>query len=420
MASIRPRILAVLHGFIPSAMITVVKPLVELHRAGRLRARIILESLATPGDIRRADLVVFCRNMEPKHASLLDAARARRIPFLYDLDDNLFEVPPDCDVGRYCRAPERQAMLTEYLRAADLVRVYSKTLEARVAALNPRVERTFAPIDLDQVAVAPASQPTDEISIVYATSRVRDDLSRIFLPALGRVLAEYPGRVRAHFWGHKPAILPTGASHHRPVCQYDHFLRRFSRAGFQIGLAPLADDQFYRSKTNNKFREYGACGIAGIYSNVDVYSDCVTDGRTGLLAANNSDDWYGAMVRLIEDRPLRTGIQERARACVREHYSQGKFEQVFWREIEDLLGSPARRLPGPPCKKALTSPKAPSLKRGGVLRRIRQLGPQGTWNSLRWAANDGWTLLRLRCRLWTPLADLRERLSRGRGLPPSL
>jgi len=432
MTAIRPRVLAVLHGFIPSAMITVVKPLVQLHRAGRIDARITLESRAAPRDIGRADLVVFCRNMEPKYAGLLDAARTRGVPILYDLDDDLFEVPPDCDVARYCRAPERQAMLAEYLRAASLVRVYSKTLEAKVAALSPRVERTFAPIDLGQVEKGTGTfcrngpsgaahkrylspfPPQEPVSIVYATSRVRDELSRIFLPALCRVLEERPGRVRAHFWGHKPATLPPGACYHRAVRQYDRFLRRFSRAGFQIGLAPLGDDLFYRSKTNNKFREYAACGIAGIYSNVDVYSDCVTDGQTGLLVPNDPDRWHDAMLRLVDDGALRSAIQRQARAYVRQHYSQEKFEEVFWRQIQGLLASrPGRN--GAAAVMSSQSPLAASPRprhapagnlvgrwlaaARHVLGHLRRHGLGRTMTALGWALSDQWMLLRLRYRL---------------------
>jgi hypothetical protein len=450
MTPIRPRVLAVLPGFIPSTMITTVKPLVQLHRAGRVKARITLESLTAPGDIRWADLVVFGRNVEPAYASLLDAALARRIPILYDLDDNLFEIQPDCDPTGHFRSPELQAMLTEYVQAASLVRVYSKPLAARIAALNPRVERTFAPVDLKLLPAAPATRAADDISIVFVTSRIRDELSQIFLPALSRVLQAFAGRVTAHFWGDKPPLLPPGAVYHRPICHYEHFLRRFSRAGFQIGLAPLRDDVFCRSKTNNKFREYGACGIAGIYSNFAVYADCVSDGETGLLVENHPDRWHEAMLRLIEDRPLRSGIQERARAYVREHYSQEKFEQLFLRQIEELLGSAAAargragrsRLPRPaivrrppatgvspppggaqagpvPLSAAGRGRKRPLVLRAlGRARRLaahlRHYGLRRTRTALGWNANDRRMFIQLRYQLWTPLTDLRVWLASGR------
>lgn len=111
----RPRILAVLPGFIPSTMITVVKPLVNLHRAGRISARIVLESQAGRNDTDWADAIVLCRNTEPRHAPLLAAARSRGTPLIYDLDDNLFELPPNCEGLSRLREASRQAMLTEYL-----------------------------------------------------------------------------------------------------------------------------------------------------------------------------------------------------------------------------------------------------------------------------------------------------------------
>ena len=70
-----------------------------------------------------------------------------------------------------------------------------------------------------------------------------------------------------------------------------------------------------------------------------MYSDCVTDGQTGLLVENDPDRWYEAMLRLVEDAALRAAIQRQARAHVCEHYSQERFEEVFWKQIEGLLGS---------------------------------------------------------------------------------
>jgi hypothetical protein len=394
----------VLPGFIPSTMITVVKPLVNLHRSGRVFARIVLEAQAGRNDVDWADAIVFCRNAAPRHAPLLAAARRRGTPLIYDLDDNLFELPPNCEgLPRVCEGP-RQAMLEEYLRAATLVRVYSQPLADRVAALNPRVVRTFAPVDLSLVPPERETRLPGPIKIVYATSRTQDALCEIFWPALTRILARHAGRVEAHFWGGRPPPPARGCPaalgnirHHGLICHYDRFLRRFSRAGYDIGLAPLPDDVFYRSKTNNKFREYGASGIAGIYSHNDVYSDCVRQEVSGLLVPNDADAWYDAMERLIEDEALRTRIQRQARRYVREHYGQEKFEQLFLEQLHDVLGMAAAPVP----LKVASSPLPAAAESAvpGFFRRLsdqawrslgtlRRLGPRQAWTALRWFVND--------------------------------
>ena len=51
------------------------------------------------------------------------------------------------------------------------------------------------------------------------------------------------------------------------------------------------------------------CGVAGIYSDVEVYADCVRHGQTGLLVANNAEAWYRALRKLVDDASLRKIIQ---------------------------------------------------------------------------------------------------------------
>ncbi len=189
-----PRVVAILPRLCPSTWINIVKPLVALHAAGRVRAWITLEGLASPRNVREADMVVFCRNVRPDRAELLRAAVVSGVPVLYDLDDNFFELPPDSTAGRIFAQPENLAMLTEYLVASSLVRVYSRPLLARALALNPHVEMVASAVDLGQVR-RPANPPGGPLKLIYATSRLDDSLGRIFLPALRRLMDEEGPRV---------------------------------------------------------------------------------------------------------------------------------------------------------------------------------------------------------------------------------
>jgi hypothetical protein len=401
---------AILPRLCPSTWIDIVKPLVALHEAGRVRARVTLESTAAPRDVHESDLVVFCRNVRPDRAELLRTAVAAGVPVLYDLDDNFFELSPETDSGRVFAQPEQLAMLTEYLSTASLVRVYSRPLLARAGLLNPRVEMVASAVDLRQVR-RPEKSLGGAVKLIYATSRLDDSLGRIFLPALQRLLEEEGPRVEAHFWGPRPPAELPAVRHHAVVYDYDRFLRRFSAAGFEIGLAPLADDVFHRSKTNTKFREYGACGIAGVYSDVEVYSDCVRHGETGLLVANDTERWYRALRQLVDDAHLRKQIQQQARVEIEDHYSQEQFEIVFLRQIEQLVGSARPRQTGK-VHAVQAVPRAQCIQSRGCPRVLRLLGliPHSLqhlrrhgwarcWNTLRWLVSSSWSMAWLQWRL---------------------
>jgi len=101
---------------------------------------------------------------------------------------------------------------------------------------------------------------------------------------------------------------------------YTDFIRFQASRNWAIGLAPLCDNSANRAKTNNKYREYGACRIAGIYSDMPPYQGCVEDGLTGLLAGPSSEAWLSAILRLALQPDERYRIAGQAESDVREKY----------------------------------------------------------------------------------------------------
>lgn len=343
-----PQVLAILPGFMPSTLMCVVRPFLGLQQAQKIRCRVALEAYFDVAALQWADLVVFCRNVEPRYEYILDAVLASGVPYVYDIDDNLFEVPADLVDGQYYRAPERTGLLTRYLKSASLVRVYSTVLLERISPLNRHTLQIPAVLDWRLIRTR-RDAPGDKVKIVYATSRRDDHLFPIFTQALQRVMRDYDGRVEAHFLGFQPVEFQGKPHIHfrKYSPNYDQYMRSFSSSGYDIGLAPMVDDDFHRAKTNNKFREYGASGIAGIYSDVPLYSAWVENGKTGLLVENQPEAWYAAMVRLIENPTLRQQIAQFARDKIRELYSEEQFEQEWQRQIQSVLSQPATEFPTP-------------------------------------------------------------------------
>ena len=317
------RVLAILPGLSPSALLTVVKPLAALHRAGEIIADFTLEAWVSSRQLERADIVVFNRNTEPYYGTILEQVLTLGKPVIYDLDDNFFELPLFYQNELPYRTESYTIQLERYLTSANLVRVYSNALRGKVLQLNPQVVRIKGSVDFSLLPASPPLRDPNRVRIVYATSRsTKDDLADLFLEDLKEILSVYREKVEVFFWGYHPSTLRGHPSVRFLdfIPDYDRFFKIFARFGFDIGLAPLRDEVFYRSKSNNKFREYGACRIAGIYSNIEVYSQCITHGQTGLLVSHRPEAWFKAISHLIENPALREGIQEQACQFVREHY----------------------------------------------------------------------------------------------------
>lgn len=330
-------VLVILPGFIPSTIIGVLRPLAELERRSEINLRVTLSnfSIFISSNIDWCDVAIFCRNCEVNDLQFLYELKRKGKKVVYEVDDNFEEIPLTTDIGMYHRSFFRLHVLKRFFSLSDVTRVYSERLLQRSVAHGARPQLIRSYFDKSIIDGCLKPLPDGIVRIAYPTGRIDDgELEERIFSATRMLLEKYSGKVEFHLWRKalpKQLLGVKGVVINKGMTNYDNFIRSFFQAGFDIGLAPGVDNPFFHSKTNNKYREFGGCGIAGVYSNFLPYSNSVIHEHSGLLAGSSTSEWVEAIERLILDANLRSRITKNAAEDVYSYYS---FESSIesWRE----------------------------------------------------------------------------------------
>jgi hypothetical protein len=271
-------------------------------------------------DFERHTVPLVVRCGDPLLKLWVDLLRRAGHPYLYYIDDNFWELQDNSPVGRYYRDPDVRESLALAVSQASQVLTNSEVLALYLGRFSERLRVLPAFFDFS-LTDGCVPEETSELRIGFAGSANRADDLELIRPIIEPVLHCVPNSV-FEFCGAMPAGVRVGerVRFFRYTDSYADFIRFQASRNWAIGLAPLRDHEANRAKTNNKYREYGACGIAGVYSNIPPYQDSVIPGTTGLLADTTTEAWLSAILFLLQHRVERERIAMTAQQDVREKH----------------------------------------------------------------------------------------------------
>lgn len=159
----------------------------------------------------------------------------------------------------------------------------------------------------------PPARPKSPIRIFIGGFNRGDEWAEIAEPA-NRILEYFDDRVEVEVIHEKSIFDSVRVSNKRftPRCPYQDYLARMGRC--HIALLPLRDTEFNQCKSDLKFIECAAQGVA-VLAPPTVYARSIADGDTGVLYRTPREFMVG-LQRLIQEADLRDRLATRARAYI--------------------------------------------------------------------------------------------------------
>jgi len=315
-----------------------------LEGQGILTWRTILDTIAHPADITKADLVIFSRTKSEQARRLIDCCNALGIPAIYMLDDNWFSVGEDWP--EYSRIFTPGAEIYENfmycLVRADHVLTYNTILAEDLRRYSRHVD--LLPVNVS-LSIFPETnrRAGRRARVGYAGSFRRDESAFTALSGLAAEREDFDVLVMGT---PIPDSLRSLSGHRLMHRDYIFGYRRYAAALCEampdILLAPLSNTRTDSSKCPNKYLEITAAGAVGVYSNTAPYDHFVANGQTGLLVNNDSASWKSAIEFLLDNPTARSAMLANAQRDVRLHFDTPSVLPAFVEFLMRVSGTEAQ------------------------------------------------------------------------------
>lgn len=264
---------------------------------------------------------------------MLLGLRAANPRIIYDVDDAIYMLPPQARRARE-RWPNWMAKTRWWAHHAASRAVFASTEDLWRAAPSQSQHKVHVVPTLVDVEAYPVRQHDARAPVVLGWAGNGGNLS--YLDVARDALAKVASRrdVVLQVVSNRAYEIPGVPTEFVP---WTLERERDLFSTFDVGLMPLTDNPYTRSKAAFKLLQYMAAGVPSVASPVGFNRQVVLDGETGFLASD-MDAWVRALIRLIDDPSLRARMGAAGRAKVEAEFSYAAWAPKIARIIREVAG----------------------------------------------------------------------------------
>lgn len=281
-------------------------------------AALVLRRLWTLRTVNAYDVIFIYREIFPVGPAVIESLLALPgcPPIVFDFDDAIF-LPSVSEANRLIVTFKMPGKVATIIRRSAEVVVGNGYLADYARRFNRNV--TVIPTSVNTDSFTPAvTKPRDPRGVVvgWIGSPTTADYIRSLSGVLRRLADDHDFVLRISGSG-SPVEMPGVTVDNLPWA-LDQEIELFRTC--DIGVYPLADDEWSKGKCGFKAIEFMACGVPVVAAAVGVNREIINDGENGFLASTD-EEWKDKLSRLMTDPALRARLGDAGRRTIEARYS---------------------------------------------------------------------------------------------------
>jgi GT2 family glycosyltransferase/glycosyltransferase involved in cell wall biosynthesis len=250
--------------------------------------------------------------------NLLSIINAKKLKFVYDLDDNLLQIKKGYSDFHYS--------ISRLIKNSNFTTTSTRDLCHKVSEISNNVKVIPNRINTEiwgNISVN-IQRRKHYSNILYMGTKTHDQDFDLVREPLESIAQRY--EIKVIIIGITEKTFEEDYIISKPIPpewqEYPYFVRwlKAQKSSFDFGIAPLADNPINQSKSNLKYLDYTALGIPGIYSNIGPYSETIKTNKNGILVNNSTKEWVSALEVFIKDKEKRVEIAQNAIKDLEKNY----------------------------------------------------------------------------------------------------
>lgn len=328
-------------------------PLKNLHQKGEVNFAVVSQNYMAEkgaGVLEQwyqdflPNIVVMTRYALPYGKEILDFFKSRGVPVIYHIDDDLLYIPESlgAEIQKRQGAIEVVEARRYLLQSCDLIYASTQFLANLLQKRFPQQKVIHGAIYASFIEGLATEKNTTEnnetITIGYMGSKGHQHDLELVEDGLVKLMHEIP-QLRFEVFGTikmPPKLEQFGdrVKSHRVNKNYFEFIEYLAGLKWDIGLAPLVDEEFNHCKAPTKYIEYTSAGIPVVATDIDVYRNAAS--KDGIAFIYNNE-WYLPLKELIESKVKRFEMLANAKRSCTLKYARDNLEAQLTEILNKMI-----------------------------------------------------------------------------------